>query len=331
MKRDKQSFTSPFLSSCFGALVKALVITLLLSNFSLALSVGTAPGLLNLGDVKPGERVVGMFYILTNAESDMLIQLSSTNPHLTLFMKNGADGFIPKNASEESVIDWVTFPENPVFISSKSPGIVVRLPSGKTVSANADVEFILQVPKDAEPGYHVGAINLNPQISSTPSGGTSVSTIGITRFYFVFHVIPEPAIRKGKVVNIFAEREMKNIARFDVVFQNIGTVTMTAKLKELKLFDKDNNIVTVLKGGDKKIPPKTTGILSVFWRSDKIEPGLYTAKVVVDYSTGTISERYNLEIPKAIKATLPPKPSKFPWWLVVLIVLFVLLLVYWKW
>ncbi len=324
MKRDLRSLALP-------PLLLSLLVLLLCSNICLALSVGTAPGLLDLGDVKPGERAVGMFYILTNAENDMLVGLSTTNPHLTIFMKEGATGFVPKNASEESVNGWVKFPENPVFISPKAPEIVVRLPSGKTVSANADVEFILDVPRNAEPGYHVGAINLDPKMAATPSGGTAVSTIGITRFYFVFHVVPDPAIRKGKVVNVFAEREMKNIVRFDTVFQNTGTVTMVARLNELKLFDKENNIVTVLKGGDAKVTPKTTGILSVFWRGEDIEPGLYTAKVVVDYSTGIISERYDLEIPEAIKAALPPKPSEFPWWLVILVVLFILFLVYWKW
>ncbi|RLJ05008.1 MAG: hypothetical protein DRP08_00310 [Candidatus Aenigmatarchaeota archaeon] len=301
------------------------------SKLCLSLSVGTAPGLLNLGDVKPGDRVVGMFYILTNAENDMLLGLSSVPPHIDTFMKSGISGFIPQNASEESVVDWVSFPENPVFISSKNPEIVVRLPSGKLISANTDVEFILNVPKDAEPGYHIGAINLNPQLPSGSASGTAVSTIGITRFYFVFHVIPEPAIRDGTVVNVFAERAGKNLVRLDTIFRNTGTVTMIARLNELKLFDEDNNVVAVLKGGEKKITPGSTDIISIFWRGDNAKPGKYTAKLVVDYSTGLISKRYNVEVPQVITAALPPKPSKFPWWVIVLIVFFLLFIVYWKW
>ena len=252
--------------------MKKIIFTLtilVITQAVFGLTIGTAPGHINFGTLYKGQKVRSSIYLLTRSTNKFLVSASTTKPHYGIFMSGSKDSFIPKEASEEASEDWVNFPENPILISPDKPDIKIQLSSGGTVSADANVDFVLNVPNDAEPGYHAGAISLNPD-SQGGEGGTRVQTLGLTRFYFWFRVDGE-AKRKGKIMDILAQRTGETEARIDVLFQNTGSTTMITELENIKIFDEENNPVASIPGSTARVSPQNSKIFSTFWRGEKVK------------------------------------------------------------
>ncbi len=296
-----------------------------------ALSIGTAPGVLDLGEVKPGSDKLVEFYLTTNSKSDLLIGMGYINVHGTIFDKNhtGTYTFLPPEASEEDISNWLSFPQKKVLVSP-SRSFVVNLQDGGVARVNKKITAVLHVPKDADPGYHAGAINLFPEV---PDGtGMGLMTMGITRMVFVFDVEGE-AKREGKVVTIEAERSDKNKARFDILFQNTGTSTVMAYAENVKIYNEFGNLTTTLRSGQALVKPQQTAILSAYWNSrEPIKSGSYRVETAVDYKTGMAIGEAVVNIPDTITAPIlerSEKGCKMPWTIIILILL-IALLVYWK-
>ena len=281
-----------------------LAISLFLTQKALAVSVGTAPGVLDLGEVEPGKTVYFKFYLTTNAKNDMLVYLSYMPPHRVLWERNqtGRYTFLPLESSEEDISDWVEIVTNPVFLSPMNVRLVY-LPTGGVVRANAEVTVKLRIPKDADPCYHAGSINLSPRL---PAGGrgAGITTIGVTRFIFVFKVKGN-AKREGKIIDILADREAWNKARIDVLFKNTGTCTLSPYISSLKLFDSYGNLSTTLSSGRTLVKPGEIVILSAYWTKSNLPSGKFTAEAKVSYLTGDDVLIKEVEIP----AIITPKPK----------------------
>ncbi|MFH1127229.1 MAG: hypothetical protein V1718_03935 [archaeon] len=300
-----------------------------------ALSIGAAPGTIDLGSVPRGSERLIEFYVMTNSVEDMLVGVSYIPVHASMYQneKRTYYTFIPSEASEEDIAKWITVPQNSVLVSPRQTQLVT-LSDGTSVKYNKKVTLILNVPKDAEPGYHAGAINLQPQIKAG-GGGTGISSIGVTRVVFVFNV-PGYALRGGNIIDMEAEREAENKVRVDVLFKNTGTTTVTARAEMIQLFDNYGIIAQNIANGQlKKVLPGQVAILSGYWVENKeIKSGEYKATAKVNYITGDIIKEQSINIPAII--TIPksmPKPEprgEFPWWIVVIIMLLIGLYVYWR-
>ncbi len=300
-----------------------------------ALSIGAAPGAIELGNVPRDTEKLVEFYLMTNANEDMLVGISYIPVHTSIYQKESRTyyTFIPTEASEEDISPWLSIPQNPVLVSPTQTQLV-SLPDGTSVRYNKKVSFILKVPKNAEPGYHAGAINLNPQLKTT-GGGTGISSIGITRVIFAFRV-PGYAERAGNIIDMEAERVADNRVQIDVLFKNTGTTTVTARLEMIKLFDNFGLAAeNVANGQMKKVKPGEVAILSGYWlENDKIKSGEYKADTRVNYITGNAIKEETIDIPSIItvqKEIPAPEPKQeFPWWLLIIIMMLVGLYVYWR-
>ncbi|MEA3342929.1 MAG: hypothetical protein U9Q92_02085, partial [archaeon] len=201
-----------------------------------AISIGAAPGAIDMGSVPRGTERLVEFYVMSNAVQDILVGVSYIPVHASVYEREKRTyyTFIPSEASEEDISSWITFPQKSILVSPTQTQLVT-LPDGTSVRYNKKVTLIVKVPKDADPGYHAGAINLQPQLK--PGGaGAGISSIGVTRVIFVFKV-PGYAIRDGNIIDMEAERVANNRVRVDVLFKNTGTTTVTARLDMVKLFD----------------------------------------------------------------------------------------------
>ena len=299
----------------------------------LALSVGTAPGVLDLGEVNPGENVEFKFYLVSNTETDMLVDLSPIRPHTTLFESNqtGRYTFIPSMASNMMIENWVRIKRSPVLVSPSRTQIV-KLKDGGTIRANGEGDVVLQVPRDAEPCYFISSINPSPLINPiSVDGGTGVSTIGITRFVFVFKVAGEGR-RSGDIVDIIPFRQTKNLARFDVLFKNTGTCTVMAWVSSLKIYGENGSVIADTISGSNLIPPGKIGALQANWNSNNIPEGNYRAEATVEYYTG--SEFYEKTVtilrppPTPIGGAGGPGAAEcyFPWWILLALLALALML-----
>ncbi len=329
---------SRWVQTCF-LFVGFLIYIMYFSSTAYAIGIGTIPGVLDLGEVRRGQEIVGTFYITSTLEEPMKIRLTYMDPHYTIYTKektrakNGYN-FVPSEASEESIEGWIEFPKNEILINPKEIK-TIKTPQG-TVRYNTAFKFILRIPEDAEPGYHAGSINIIPVLEKESARGTSISTLGLTRPYLVFKVSGN-AIRKGRIISIEARRLDDKRVRVDVLFKNEGTVTITAKLNELVIYDdfgyKTGNIAMRT---SQKIKPGEVGILSAYWIDNKgIESGSYKADVVVDYITdkveytGYLKVLDEIYVPKEGQLVKEQK-DRFPWWFLLIIMGLIALYIYWK-
>jgi len=303
-----------------------------MSNQAKAISLGAAPGVMEIGELEKGKEYSVNFYLLTNSPTDLVTTLSYGEGKKSMFEKNVSSPyvFVPDETSEEDTSQWVKFVRSKMVVSDKN-SFPVRFPDGSIINANEKASLIINVPSDAEAGYHHFEVVLSPEISAKGAGGVGVSTIGVTRPVFIFKISGK-AEREGSIEGVAGARSKNNNAEIDVLFRNAGTVTISARVKSLKIYDEFGEYVNTIEGGYVKIPPKTTGILKVYWIDDnKDKQKTIRVEANVDYLTGTVSKEAMVTIPKA--EVLPMKEIKmeeFPWWIIILIIGIVLLYVYWR-
>ena len=310
----------------------SLIILLTLAAHSNALSIGTAPGVADLGEVNPGDNIDFSFYMVSNTESDLLVELGPVRPHLTLFETNqtGRYKFIPAQASNIYVENWVEVKRTPVLVSPSKTKLI-KLADGGIIRANGEADITLHVPKDAEPCYFISSINPAPIVNPTGvPGGSAVSTIGITRFVFVFKVKGDGR-REGEVVDIMPFREKKDSVRFDVLFRNTGTCSILAWVQNLTIYSENGSRVADVMSGNSLIPPGKIGVLTTRWVGQNIKEGDYRAEAKVEFFTGSAFYEKQVTIlkPPLIPvggASETPGKCSYPWW--ILIVLFAILLLF---
>ena len=311
----------------------ATICLIYLVSGAYAVSVGTAPGVYDVGELKPGRDYPFAFYLTTNSRSDILVTVAYIKIHADIYDQenHGRYTFIPKEASQEEIDNWIKIPRNQLVLSQNNVKDI-SLEGGGVVKAYGTVNVVVHVPEDAEPGYHAGAITLNPQMPSG-EGGTGVVTFGVTRFVFVFRVAGT-AIRKGEIMTLYAERLEEKKARLNVLFKNTGTVSVEAWVDSLKLYDKIGNLTAELRPADRVlVKPGQITELHAIWQDDKVKPGSYRAEAVVSYLTGSASIDEKVDIPAAVQIgkkqePLPISVGGLPWMTIILIIIIILLLVY---
>ncbi len=311
-------------------LVSLLLALPLLAGAAKAVSLGAAPGVMEIGELEKGKEYAIDFYLLTNSRQDLLTTLSYMEGKKSMFDRNvsGRYTFVPDETSEEDTSEWIRFLRNKIVVSDKE-SFPVRFPDGTVVNANEKATFILKVPGDSEPGYHTFEVVLSPKMSGGATG-FGVSTIGVTRPVFIFKV-PGKAERSGVIEGVAGSRS-GNKAVIDVLFRNSGTVTMSAKVSSMNIYNETGYYIDTLSGGFVKIPPKSTGILRVYW-IDQNQDKQKTIRVdaTVDYLTGQVSKEAMVTIPRAgITSKVTEKAEEFPWWILILVIGLVLLYVYWR-
>jgi len=292
-----------------------------------AFSIGTVPGVHYLGEFSPGDTKYVKFYLMTNAKGDVLTTLSYFPAHIDLYYPGKLSYISAYETSQEDISDWIKFQQNPVLVSPRK-SFVITLENGGIAKVNTEVVYKLVIPKDAEPGYHIGSISLSPKVISGGTG-TGVSTIGLTRYIFIFKVRGE-AKRKGRVENIYADRVSKNKARIDVLFKNTGKNTISVKVDKLNIYNEYGNLTDTLHSGIVYVAPGETKIIPVYWSGNKVKSGFYKAEAKVNYITGFASKEATIEIPDIISVSQEAPKFETPWWLILLVILIIILIIYWK-
>jgi len=287
-----------------------------------SISIGTAPGVMDLGEIEPGKTVSFTFYLLTTARNDMLVYLTPVPVHKDFYQTNHTGRFTlySNQVSEEDIKDWITIINNPVLVSPSNVK-VIYLPDGSIVRANAEVHVKLKVPSNAEPCYYAYSINLSPRLTTGPGRGVGMTTIAITRFIFVFKVKGD-GYRKGKIVDIIAERESQNKARIDTLFKNTGKCTMSVRVDELELYNKFGNLTTKLSSGWNLVKPGETIVLSSYWVSPNLPNGTFTAHAIANYISGKDEFEKEIEIPAIPTVKIKPiTKCEIPWHLILIAII----------
>ncbi len=285
-----------------------------------AQSVGVSPVVLNLNEIQPGTSRIVRFYVVTASDEVLLVQLVKTKGDIDMLKKNEYKDVL-MNYSDQDILPWIEFIKNPVeLVKSEETS---KTKAGSTIKGAREVNFIIKVPKDAEPGYHMGVITLDPL---TPKTGRTVSIKTIVPFTFIFKV-PGKAVRDGKIFEVSSGSYYNDGLIINIFFQNTGTVTISTLPLEIKISDKKNNPVDSLSSAAVYIKPGEMKQLTALWHIENVELGNYNAEVKIDYVSGYALKKSTIEVygkPLIVPARVVEKEFVFPWWVFVILALIVI-------
>ncbi|MBN2042439.1 MAG: hypothetical protein JW754_01385 [Candidatus Aenigmarchaeota archaeon] len=307
-----------------------LIFSVLLSVPSLSLSIGMAPNVADLGVVEQGSKHIVDAYIITDHERDIIVDLV-TSPIGSNFLDPGRArqnyDFVPSEASEQDITSWVKYIENPVLLKTEKKGYVLK--DGAVVNANKRATAVLEIPWDAEPGYHACYIEPSPRISAYLKG-LGANIITVARMVVVFNVAGDP-VRTGYIESFGTEAINTYTERIILNLRNNGTTTLIARSDEIKIYD-HGDLVYATKSNFKSISPGGTGTLIANWNVRDMKPGEYEIKATASWTTGETSKEGTITVherPSMPTGQIIESVADFPYWIIFLgIVIIGLILIY---
>ena len=169
---------------------------------------------------------------------------------------------------------------------------------GGTISDWKKVNFVLEVPDDAQPCYHVFRIAPTPYISK--DSGSSVSIVALVAITVKFKV-DGACVISGNVLDIMQGSSANDVI-LDIYFQNTGTATISSYSPDIAIYYENGTLVDTGRSAYVSVLPGEIGILSARFDSEKIPPGNYIVNSTVLYNINSSSKQVLLSIdtPKII-------------------------------
>ena len=263
--------------------------------FAKELQVGVSPILLDLGTLEKGEPLVGSFYIVTSSPDEIIVKLKTQKIDFDFF-KKPINANIINFVSEEKIIDWISYPDNPYVLKSKNETLKTTAGS---ISDWKKINFVLDVPKDAEPCYHAFKINPSPYAAKESNNGVSI--IAMTAITVKFNVEGNCVI-EGNIIDAVQSESNNDRINIGIYFQNIGTATITANSPGITIAFENGTILDTANSGYVSIAPNDVGILYLQFDSKKALPGSYVLNAKVLYGTNEPTKQIKLNITKPEKS-----------------------------
>jgi hypothetical protein len=275
-----------------------------------------------MGMLEKDSENIASFRLVTTSSESFLVTLSKEQGSKDFFSMTGYGEYF-SNYSEESMMGWIEFFDDYAELES------LKEKEGM-VGARKDVSFMVNVPEDAEPGYHVFRVKPTPVLSHEDLGQVGTKVVAITSVNFLLNVEGD-AIRDGIILDVVSAGVHGGGWRTNTYFQNTGTVTMTARA--IQTMYRDGEVVATSESAKELIGPDSMKSLSVPFSSSEITPGDYEVRTTVNFLTGSVSKNSTLTI---LEPAVPPvkpeeKPKPFPWFIIILILIVVIAVLIYKW
>jgi len=284
--------------------VVAILLVFFLSIVKAETILGVSPALIDLGTLKPGEKRLVTFYVVSPTNEKVLVSLSSVDGDISFYSRAEYKDKI-YNASEEKTSSWVEFLKNPVELQPVEEEI--RLKRGLIVGAR-EINFIVSVPESSDPGYHVVKVRPIPITSEQPlTGGIGINVVTTADFLVVFNVEGN-AFRSGKIVDLILDSYDGRFLEGRVLFKNTGTVTLRTTLENIKV-ENETKIINL----QELVRPGEMKALRFIIEKPGLEEGKnYFFDVYTSFSTGNDSAKIEAKIPKITARIVAKSEKKFP-------------------
>lgn len=309
-----------------------LYLVMSLMGSASAISIGTAPGSINMGELEPGQSHEASLYITTRGiNQDFVLEPEYRRASRSLFERE-VDGeepnFKPGEASQQDISKWVRFSQDSYNINPDERN-VARMEGGGSIVYKQKITFTVNLPDDVEPGYHAGSIDLNPNLQTDGNqGGSSVMNMAVTRPTFFFEV-PGFADREINVTDVRAVRSGSDEARIDFLVSNEGTVTSWLRRSDTTVFNKLGEASNKVTTGGQYISPGNTEIISTTWRDPDMKGGQYRVKGELDFITGKSYVDETINISDTIQVEREEREEGYrPTWVIIMLLLLVGVLMY---
>jgi hypothetical protein len=283
---------------------------LVTSAHAVDFSVGVSPPVVEVGDVNPGEQKIVKFSIFTVSDENLLVYLDTENGNMDFF--NRGYSHLMSNFSEEPTMAWIQFVNNPVEIdvaSSKTAG-----------RAWKDVTLVLNVPRNAEPGYHVIKINPRPTVYGSLGTPVGTSIVATTSVSILFNVRGS-AKRDGVVLDSTTNGYAGNPFSINTFFQNLGTNTIHARTF-IKIYDADKNFLGEFYSPGLYVKP---GLVTLF--ETPVDTGLnegeYSIESSVIFTTDSAEKNSTIYL---YTQQEQPKPAEDNTWIIIFAIAIIIIL-----
>jgi len=266
-------------------IITFIVLFAVFSVMSFSQNVGVSPGKTDLGEVEKGSTKLVDFYVISPSDETLLIKLE---PEMVdLYGNKNMNNF-----SEEDITSWVKIINNPVELKPVNETL-----KALGVKGQREISFLIDVPEDAEPGYHTVNINPVPSKISETSSPVGSAVVSIISFRVFLNVIGD-VVRKGSILDVESGSYTGNNLEISTYFQNIGTVTIASSGTQ-KIYDKDGKLVKEIYLGRSYVKPKEIKVFKGFLPTSGLSLGDYTVYTVIDYTTDSTEKS------STIKLTIP--------------------------
>jgi hypothetical protein len=304
------------------AFVFSVFVLSTISFAAMEFSIGVSPPVIELGDIDTGSTKIVNFYVVTPSSEPILIYLEPERGNLDFFHKDKYKDLV-LNHSEEDVVPWIEILSNPVELKPVEGNIAMG-----DIKGWKEVNFLINVPKDAESGYHTVKINPIPSTPSENLGQAGSRVVAVTSVTILFNV-PGDAERNGIILDVNTGNQVGNQLEINTYFQNTGTTTISAiAFNNIYLNGSSIENITSQK---EFIKPGETKVLMSLLPLDKLAYGDYDITTTVDYTTGFASKNSTTTISSKYIITQPEIPHEFPWWIVIIIIILAISFCIYKW
>ncbi len=288
-------------------------------TFAQEISIGVSPGLLDLKEIERSTSKISRFHLVTPSDRNVLVGLSVPYDNPDIFKKEEYRDSI-FNYSEEDCGSWIKFLENPVEIKPTDQTLSVGMIKGWK-----EIIFIVNIPKNAEPGYHTRKITPNVVTSEEPGKGVVVRTL--TNINLIFNV-PGNAIRNGKILDVTTGKYIHESLELRVFFQNTGTVTIIPYDGDMKIYDSTGRLIDTLSISGPAVKPGEVDVFTTLWNTRNLNLGDYKVVTTLDIRSGKISKESVINLYEPSKLAPPTgkvveEPSQFPWLLLIAVIIII--------
>ena len=289
-------------------------------------SVGVSPSVIDLGTLNEGSTNIVKFFLVTPSAEPLLVNLQPESGNIDFFSTR-YQGLIV-NYSEEDTTSWLDLLKNPVELS----------PSNQTLQTTAgqingwtEINFLINVPANAEPGYHIVKIKPVPSVPSEVLSGAGARVVAVTYVTALFNVPGDP-VRQGIILDVNSGNFVGNELEIRTYFQNTGTDTISARAFQT-VYDNNGTGIANLTSANDFVKPGETEVLLSYLPTTGLAIGDYNITTNVGYTTGNVSQNSTITLSAKPPTTVAAQPEAFPSWiliLVLIIIIIVTILIY-KW
>lgn len=288
--------------------------------------IGVAPSLIDAGELIPGQTKLVKFDVVTPSEDPLLIYMELEQGGFEFFADPKYSGGMGE-FSEQDIVGWIKLLDNPVELSTSDEQVV----GGSQARGHREVRFLIEVPANAEPGYHVLKVRPIPATPSETLGQAGARVVAVTSVTVVFKV-RGAAVREGVILDVVESNYIGNRLTIDSFFSNPGTVTVSARAAQ-KIYSGENLIDQIYSSVEKFAPGESRPLKTFITAPDV---GQYRIETTVEYTTGSASTESFVTVEQPAPAPTPEQQAQgggFPTWIVIVIIAAIVIIsvVVYKW
>lgn len=279
--------------------IAVLLALALLVPAAAAQELSVTPPTVEEGVQEAGDQFYGQFRVYTATDREMRYSLSARPGDRNAFRNVKQDELA--RFSEQDCSGCIQFLQEGGALDEQDRALSS---AGAETDRWETVGFVVEVPEDADPGYHLIEVVPRPEIA----GQGSVNVVSTAAVPIVFRV-PGEAERSGKIIGVRAGSHYDGGQTVEATFYNDGTVTVRAGFRFV--INRTDGQRRVGAGGERVAPGESATFSTRV--DDDLVNDTFEVRAVADYGTGDASASAALSVaPVAQPAGTAPEPPAGP-------------------